>query len=270
MNRSTDIEVKVGIFVALGVGLIMLTILMLGGGQEIFSRGTNFHAKFQQIEGLVEGATVKIAGVRVGQVTNIKFEKDSGLVDVTFSVTKKFKDAVRKDAVVAIQTQGVLGDRYLVLGTGSSDAPSAEPGAELRGEPPKELKDYLNNADVVLDNLKSSLSHMENILGSFRKENRAETFFKNISSFSVNASDGTRGMRESMQSLRSIFNKIDRGEGTLGALVNDPSLYDDLKALLGGANRNKVLKYFIRKSVEESKEAQKEAEEEAQKATRKN
>lgn len=257
MNRSTEIEVKVGIFVSLGVALIMLTILMLGGGQEIFSRSASFHAKFDQIEGLVEGATVKIAGVRVGQVTQIQFEKDSGLVDVTFSVAQKFKDAVRKDAVVAIQTQGVLGDRYLVLGTGSAGAPAAQTGAELKGEPPKELKDYLNNADAVIDSLKNALSHMESVLGSFRKENRAEIFFKNITGFSTNANDGTKNMRESMNSLRSIFSKIDRGEGTLGALVNDPSLYDDMKSLLGGANRNKVLKYFIRKSVEESRDAAK-------------
>jgi len=60
--------------------------------------------------------------------------------------------------------------------------------------------------------------------------------------------------------MKSILAKIDNGEGTVGALINDPSLYDDVKNLLGGANRNKVLKYFIKKSVETSREKAEKAE----------
>jgi len=54
-----------------------------------------------------------------------------------------------------------------------------------------------------------------------------------------------------------VFAKVLKsGEGTLGALINDPSLYEDLKSLIGGANRNRVLKYFIQKSVESARETQ--------------
>lgn len=255
MNKSLEIEVKVGIFVILGIGLIMLTILLLGGGQSIFQRSIHFHAMFPQIEGLVEGATVKIAGVRVGQVNKISLSNQTGHVDVAFTIADKFKEAVRQDSLVGIQTQGVLGDRYLVIHTGSNSSPLASEGSELKIESPKELKDYLNNADEVLARLKNSLSHMESILGSFNNERRAEIFFKNIAQVSTNATDGTKNLKESMSHLNSVISKIDNGHGTLGALINDPSLYDDLKALLGGANRNKVLKYFIKKSVEESREA---------------
>ena len=257
MNRSLEIEVKVGIFVALGLGLIMVTILMLGGGQAIFQSNMTYHTKFAQIEGLVEGATVKVAGVKVGQISSIKFLNDTGQVDVSFTVASKFKDVVHQDSTVGIQTQGMLGDRYITIGTGSPSSSAAPDGTELKSEAPKELKDYLTDADAVIDKLKTSLMHVDGILNAFHKDNRSETFFRNITGFSTHVSEGTKSLNDSMDHFKSIMLKVDKGEGTLGALVNDPALYDDLRALLGGANRNRVLKYFIKKSVEESREAAK-------------
>lgn len=255
MNRSIEVEVKVGIFVALGLGLVMLTVILLGGGQSILQRNLIFHSKFNQVEGLIEGATVKVAGVKVGQVASINFLRDSGQVDVTVSVDAKYKDVIHTDSTVSVATQGMLGDRYVVISPGSPNQPAAQSGAELKTEAPKDLKDYLTDADEVIGRLKSSLKHMEGIMGSFAKENRAETFFRNMTGLSSQLKDGTKPLHDSLDHLNSIMSKVDRGEGTLGALVNDPALYDDLRALLGGANRNRVLKYFIKKSVEESRDA---------------
>lgn len=255
MHRSTEIEIKVGIFVALGIGLTMLSILLLGGGKSIFQRNLSFHTKFTSSEGLIIGGNVRLAGVKVGQISDISVLPESNQVDVKFSVSSKYVDAVREDSTVGVATMGVLGDRYLVVNMGTPGKERAKNGAELPSETEKGLKDYLSNADEVLARLKSSLASMDTILGNFRKDGRSETFFRNLTGFSTNVNDGTKNVRQSMDHLRSIMAKIDTGQGTLGALVNDPSLYDDLKALLGGANRNKVLKYFIRKSVEESRDA---------------
>ncbi len=260
MQRSTEIEIKVGVFVALGCALIMFVILILGSGESLFQRTLNFHTKFPQVEGVVEGAMVKVSGVRVGQVKKIKFLDDA--IDVTFSVRSKYKEAIHADSIVGINTQGVLGDRYIVVSAGSPGSPLALNGSELRSELPKDLKDYLNTADEVLDRLKNSLIHMEGVLSSFNKGGRSDIFFKNMTSFSNDINkithplpDKMKNFHSSLEHLNSVMRKIDNGHGTLGALVNDPTLYDDMKALLGGANRNKVLKYFIQKSVNDSREA---------------
>lgn len=261
MTRSMELEIKVGFFVAIGLALVMFTILLLGGGRSIFDRSAIFHAKFAQVEGLVEGATVKLAGMKVGQVKEIRLIKETNQVEVQFSVNRKFTDAVKEDSSVGIQTQGVLGDRYIVVFPGGLESKVAESGSELRSEQPKELKDYLSTADEVLDRAKDAMKNMETILENFNRDNRSDLFFKNLTQFTENANQATQGLPNKMKDfgaaanhLKSIFAKIDNGEGTLGALVNDPSLYEDMKALLGGANRNKVLKYFIKKSVESSRE----------------
>lgn len=261
MHRSTEIEIKVGIFVALGIALTMISVILLGGGKSIFARNLNFRTRFASSEGLIVGGNVRLAGVKVGQINEIAVLPESNQVEVRFTVASKYSESVREDSTVGVATMGVLGDRYIVVNMGTPGKPTAKSGAELPSEDSKGLKDYLNNADEVLGRLKSSLGYMESILGSFKRDGRAENFFRNMSTFSTNVTDGTKNVRVSMDHMRSIMAKIDGGQGTLGALVNDPSLYDDLKALLGGANRNKVLKYFIRKSVEESRDAANEAHE---------
>jgi phospholipid/cholesterol/gamma-HCH transport system substrate-binding protein len=255
MNRSTETEVKVGIFVALGLGLIMLTIFVLEGGSNFFQRSLHYKTRFKQIEGLVEGAMVKLSGIRVGQVAEIKLLKEVGQVEITLKVSRSFSDAIKEDSIVGIQTQGVLGDRFIVVSLGSNESPVAKEGAQLKAESPKELKDYLSNADSALDRLTSTLGHLDSILGNFNKDNRSDQFFSNLTLMSSQMSESMKLMKDSMTRLNSVVAKIDRGNGTVGALINDPTLYEDMKSLLGGANRNKVLKYFIKKSVEESREA---------------
>ena len=55
-----------------------------------------------------------------------------------------------------------------------------------------------------------------------------------------------------MQRLDRILGRVENGPGTANSLIYDDVLHDDLKALLGGAQRNKVLKYFIRESIKNS------------------
>ncbi len=255
MNRSISQEVKVGIFVALGLLLSMITLLILGGGSSIFSKGLTFHTRVSQIEGLIEGGNVKISGIKVGQVTAIGFEDNSTDVRVTFSVAEKYKDVIRQNASITIQTQGMLGDKYIMIHPGTTDAEVAKSGSEIKSEPPKEIKDYLNDADAVVSRLKSSLGHVDQILSSFEREKRSEQFFKNMASLSGKLNDSTKLANDSMTRLHSIISKVDSGEGTLGALINDPSLYEDMRNLIGGVNRNRVFKYVVRKSVESSREA---------------
>jgi len=63
-------------------------------------------------------------------------------------------------------------------------------------------------------------------------------------------------LRSAMRNLNSILEKINNGSGTLGALVNDPGLYDDVKLFVGGANRNRVVRNLVRETIKKSDEAE--------------
>lgn len=275
MNHSLEVEVKVGVFVSLGVLLIALTILLLGGGS-FFSSSVTYSARFSAVEGLMVGGSVKLMGVRVGKIERIHMENNPSRVLVEFNVAKEYTGSIHEDSTVSVQTMGVLGDKFLVISPGTSGVPVAQLGVELKTELPKDLKDYLGSADAIMERLKSTLAHVDNILGNFDRDSRSEIFFRNLAAVSSNMNAATSKMPvkmndfyDSITKMSSVMSKIDRGEGTIGALINDPTLYDDLKTLLGGANRNKVLKYFVRKSVEDSRDEAKKAEAAAEKNTSK-
>ncbi|NBT58027.1 hypothetical protein EBT16_04505, partial [bacterium] len=71
-----------------------------------------------------------------------------------------------------------------------------------------------------------------------------------------------RSLNEALSHLDSIMKKIDSGDGTLGSLVNDPTVYEDVKSVLGGAKRSSILKYFMRQFIESSDKEKEEAEKE--------
>jgi phospholipid/cholesterol/gamma-HCH transport system substrate-binding protein len=63
---------------------------------------------------------------------------------------------------------------------------------------------------------------------------------------------GTSGVKLSAatDNLKEILRKVNEGEGSLGALINDPTVYEDVKSLLGGAKRSNILKYFMRSFID--------------------
>lgn len=252
--KKIEIEIKVGIFVFAGLLLTMASIILLGGGSAIFENNASYYSEFKQIEGLVEGGLVKMSGIQVGEVSKIEFLPDSGKVRVEYAISRKFQSFIHEDSHVDVQTQGMLGDKFLSLSPGSLDKPLLKPGSEITSLAPKELRDYLSGADTLLARINKNLSYLEGILGSFEKENRANLFFKHLTQSAENLKNGSQKMEVSMKHVKSILTKIDQGSGTLGALVNDTALYDDMRNLLGGANRNKILKFFIKKSVEDARE----------------
>ncbi len=69
-----------------------------------------------------------------------------------------------------------------------------------------------------------------------------------------NVNMSMESVNKSSASLERILTRIEKGPGTINSLIYDESVHDDLRALLGGAQRNKVIKYFIRESIKKSEE----------------
>lgn len=127
-NKQTKTEIKVGIFVSIGLTLIMLAILLLGGGtQSFFSKKLRYTAHFLRVDGLITGAKVILGGVPVGTVENIELDKTNRNIKVEFYVDSTAKEWIRNDSRVEIATQGVLGDKYISIEAGNQEQPILPP-----------------------------------------------------------------------------------------------------------------------------------------------
>jgi phospholipid/cholesterol/gamma-HCH transport system substrate-binding protein len=269
MRRKMEVELQAGIFIFIGILAAMITILMMGGGQAIFERTYKIYIEVSDVAGLAKGASVSSGGVKIGIVEDIKFSENYENVRLTLRINESSHQRVREDSVVRFQTQGVLGDKYLEVVGGSADKPEVAAGGTIGVEQGKDLSAMFAEGSSALGLLKDNLANLKVLTTAIAKRNQMESIMKDLGEASANMKEITKQVRGSnafselgatSKNLRQITDKVKNGEGTVGALLNDASLYEDLKNLIGGANRNSVLKFFVRQAVKSSDDAAAKAE----------
>ncbi|MEZ4751658.1 MAG: MlaD family protein [Bdellovibrionota bacterium] len=259
MDRKIANNVVLGIFVTLGFVGFLFILFNVGGGSGVFASDYELVAHFPNVKGLHYGSEVSLSGLRVGVVESIEVKMDgSKELVVRFSVLKSVQDRIRQDSTAKIATQGVLGDKYIELSIGTADSPMLKDGDEIETETESDL--FSKGGDLV-----------GSIERQFREGGDVEKLLKSLTRLSNNLNAitaelkiqrGGNSLAKSLAHLESILKKIDKGDGTVGALVNDPTLYEDTKSLIGGAQRSNILKYFINQFVDDGEKAAKEKEKE--------
>lgn len=257
------LELRVGFFVMTGIILIAAAILLLGGKQSLFTRKNTYTSHFAKVDGLVSGAKVVLGGLNIGVLKTVDFDAHTRDINAEYSVDKKYEQFIRKDSTVEIVTQGVLGDKYLSIIPGSPNEPMIENGGEIPIGGTKDLSQLFSSSEKLMQQLSSTAENLDRILTAFNKGNRADQFFEGLASTSknmgllskkLNDEIAEMKLKSSINHLNSILEKIDHGTGTVGAMINDPALYDDAKALVGQVNRNRIMRNLIRQTIKDNKE----------------
>lgn len=143
-----NVEFGVGIFVLAGIlALAYLSINL--GGLDIFDDGTyEVSANFTSATGLRSGASVEMAGVRVGRVSGISLDGEDARI--TLRINESIK--LSRDSIASIRTKGVLGDKYVSLSQGGSER-IISPGGRIREtEPPVDIEKLIG--DFIFGNVK--------------------------------------------------------------------------------------------------------------------
>lgn len=257
MDRKVANNVVVGVFISLGVIAFIFLLFNIGGGSSLFSSQLRVLGRFPQVKGLHQGSEVSLSGLRIGVVKDIRISND-GTKDliVELAISRKYASSIRKNSAATIKTQGVLGDKYVEISIGTEDSPPLKNGDSISSGEQTDL--FTKSGNLVSDVSKyfdkegeiTVLLHNLNKLSANLIELTTEAKNKNGLLHELVYGNSGSHFGKSTASLDSILHKIDQGEGTLGALVNDPSVYEDLKAMMGGAKRSTVLKYFMKQFID--------------------
>jgi len=267
MDKKVANNLIVGIIVAVGFIAFVFILFNIGGGMGILTSQYALFGKFKDVKGVHTGSEISLAGLRIGVVKTITVSKDdSKELIVELNITKQMKERIRKDSRAIIRTQGVLGDKYVEITIGSNGEPVLESGSFIETEEPEDL--FTKGGSLVQDiskqfneggELKEVLKNLNTLVKNLNTITSDVKTHKGLLNAMVYGSAGPK-LDASMASLESIMKKVEKGEGTLGSLVNDPTVYEDLKSLLGGAKRSNVLKYFMRSFIEDGEKKPKEKE----------
>jgi phospholipid/cholesterol/gamma-HCH transport system substrate-binding protein len=117
--KRASVEIVVGLFVLVGIISVGYLTIRLGK-MEITGKNTyTLYGQFESVSGLTRGASVEIAGVQVGQVTNIHLDQILQVAVVTMKIDKEVE--LTDDVIASLKTAGLIGDKFIKLSPGGSD-----------------------------------------------------------------------------------------------------------------------------------------------------
>lgn len=351
-------SLKVGVFVIVAIVLATVTVFLIGDNRRVWDRKVTYHAAWDDVVGLKPGSAVRMAGIDVGSVTDVKPADDpkDAKIYVTIKVARKESVRVRKDSTITIVGKGLLGDKMVELSIGSpTEDPIPENGTITSrapsdlGQMMTEAQDIAHQAKLTMqnvqrlseqmadpemtENLRKSVRSLHEILDGVAHKNgvahrliydeeegrRVASMLANLDNASANvnqisanareisehaksgpglvhtlvyddklASGTTDAMVELSRSLtalrtgngighaivygddssqhimgnvsamsddlRDIMSNVKAGRGTIGGLLVDPSIYEDIKSMVGNVERNDVLRAIVRYSIKQNED----------------
>lgn len=187
---------RLGAFIVATLAILVVGVFVIGSKQYLFSPTYMVKTQFDNVAGLDVGGDVRVGGVHSGTVHSIMLPHKPGeKVTVIIALAKSTHEIIKQDSIATIETEGLLGNQYVAISFGSAGSADVRDGDTLGSQPPLEMAALLTKASNILDSSQQAV----------------------------------RNATLATASLNSISSKIDRGEGTAGAFVNDKQLYTNLE-----------------------------------------
>lgn len=245
----------VGLFVAISL-LVGTGFIVFMGGSSIFGSEMPVITHFDDVKGLNIGAPAFLSGIQVGRVSEIEFPKgapaegEPAQIKVRINVFSQYREQVRKDSEASISTQGVLGDKVMMISPGTWGSGALGDNGVITSKKEKELSDYFAKGANVVEGASELIHNLNVLVKDMNQSGRMKNVMANLEKASQQfATSSKDDIGPAMKSLRAILAKVEKGDGTLGALVNDSSLHEDLRVLLGGAKRSTVVRFLVRQAI---------------------
>ena len=167
---KTKLELKVGIFVFIGLAILMVFILSIGG-VKTWASGYKVNFIFNFVNGVKRGAPVRFAGVDVGEVKAIRFfHGPQDLKTKVRIICWVHKDVnIPLDSQVWVNTLGLLGEKYVEVMPGQDYGNLLMPGQDLAGEDPLPMNEVMKEAKNIADNINTGVERIINKEGTVGK-----------------------------------------------------------------------------------------------------
>lgn len=251
-THTHKFKVRLGLFILGGVALFVFAIFIIGKQKNLFNPVFKLTTTFYNVSGLQVGNNIRFSGINVGTVDNIRIVNDS-TVRVGMIVRQEIKPFIKTDCEVSIGSEGLIGDRLLVISQSTSNAPLVEEGQYLLSSEPVEMDDIIasfqvsaKNSEVITHELANFTIKLNRGEGALSRLIHDSTLAQNISQTIVNfktssnrfgeimevtkkdISDilesvliSTNSIETTTQQFEELMVAINRGEGTIGKFVYD-------------------------------------------------
>jgi phospholipid/cholesterol/gamma-HCH transport system substrate-binding protein len=250
---------RAGVFAAIGLILLLVGVFVIGGKQNLFSTTIPVFTTFQTVEGLKSGAPVMMSGIKVGTVSNVLLQLDTGTsVRVDMVLDGEYEEFLRTSTYATIGQAGLIGDKLIELRVRDAAAPKLEPNSRIESIPPPNYTAIIDEARLSVKNAERITGSLDTLFMRFRRGEgtlgklltdeeayrsmlrlslSAEQLFdrtnQQIAAVGGSVDKAALNIEQMTAASRDLMVDVSRGKGTIGALMYDRTLYDSLESLTG-------------------------------------
>lgn len=282
MKKNTSNKLRLGLFISLGILLLILGIYFIGERQQLFRNVFRLSAIFKNVSGLQIGNNVRLSGVNIGTIDNIRIISDTS-VSVEIVIDEDARQFIKKDAVASIGSEGLMGNKALIINPGTGGKKRIEDGDRIATSMPIDIDEILLSLKTTIDNtsqitsdLASMTMNIESGKGTLGRlimdkewrENFELTFINlkkasnearilmektnDIDDVLLSVKETIKNTSDITNSLAKITANIEAGQGTIGRLLMDSTtainIDSTFASLKEGANDIKAIMELAKKS----------------------
>jgi phospholipid/cholesterol/gamma-HCH transport system substrate-binding protein len=237
--------VRLGIFIFLGFLLFVIGIFMIGKRGAIFGSSFKVKANFSNVQGLRNGALVRLNGIDVGSVASIKIVPDTtGRVEVTMNLSEDIKRFIRTDTKATIETEGLVGNKVVVLEPGSSSTDMVSDGGYIQTKEQPSFSALLDETQGVVQYTKEMTKSLAEITekvnngeGSIGKLLNDNKLYNNAADLTLQATASLKGITTELEKVTGLFDKL--GVGVEKVVDNVNSTTGKLDSIMAGVQQGK-------------------------------
>ncbi|HEY6169579.1 MAG TPA: MlaD family protein [Verrucomicrobiae bacterium] len=217
---KNTLETKLGIFFAIAL-IAAVVIIEIIGGTEYFKGGYRLHGYFNNVMDLKEGDPVKLAGFPIGRVQKVRIAE--GKVEVLMKINRGVD--VRTDSKATIRFSGLMGQNFVSIDFGSPNAPKLLDDQNITTT---ETSDF----GQLMSKLEGVATGVENLTKSFS----GESFQNLLGPFTDFLKENNPRITAILGNMQNVSGTMADGKGTVGKLINDPTLYNSALSAVSNLN----------------------------------
>lgn len=242
MQDRTPQNIKLGIFVLLGLASLVTLLYFMGAQKNLFGKQFPVEVVFRNVSGLRVGNNVRMGGINIGTVRKIVLEADTA-VRVTLTVDHKLAPLIKTNDVASLGTDGLMGNRVVNIEPGPSGAPSIAPNGILAAREALDMDAMMRTLDITNRNF-ARMS--EDLVQTVQRINNSEALWAVLEDEQLPAHirATVRNIQSASQKadllvadIQTVIREVASSEQGIIALMKDSTLMTDLHAASGRLRR---------------------------------
>jgi phospholipid/cholesterol/gamma-HCH transport system substrate-binding protein len=233
-------NLSVGIFITIAFALFSAGLFLIGDQHKAFSQHIIFYTNFQSVDGLTKGAKVSVDGMDAGEIEGIQIPASPAQkFRLKLNLDDRLHGLIREDSLVSVETEGIVGDKFLLIQDGTGHTSEAPAGSTLQSKEPFEMSKLLEQAQGLMKQADTTIAQVQGTMNDVRSHldvtlDTATSTIKNVNGVvqDVRSGKGSVGMlledeapaadvKQSLANLRETTEQLNRSSARIDGILGD-------------------------------------------------